>query len=1665
MSNLSNLLKISFLEKKNNFAAWMCVILFSTITATHAFTQGFEKTYNIEASSTPDHEVVVNPDGYVIKGAARYENDRIQYRDVKTDLNGNAQLNINYNVHNVDPNFTQLLRSGPVDVLVLSETSGSDVSLKKYGTSNDLLWERVYDFDDAWSQIMGKVGEDGPSGIKFIAGGVQKTFDPDPFPFDFDLYVIKLDASGNELWRQFYDPQPYIPDFHLDMQVEQVIPSSDGGVFVYVFIGNGNYKMLKIASDGNLVYDELLQNTSTLTLYDEFFPATDGGLVGTYTVGSASGPSRNIEVSYKINSDGSSAWNNNDSEYLGDFGIDPVGGRVEFQAGNAAQFILTGLFSENIATTPLRFFVTKMAPNGDKIWTKDYPINVECRDIKRTTDGGYIFTGLKEGKIWLMKTDSDGNVNIPTGDADLELSITANNTSPPLWSDVNFTVTLENKGPMTAQDIFVNIDGCSVSPPATFSLFFQNFGYVYANTNTPVSHGTYDQLNQNWNIPSLDAGESATLSFTLFSLTEEERIIAAEIMDAVPDDPDSTPGNMSACDNTEDDEATVSLNGSGTPCQITATASNVQCDDNGTPTDPADDLFSFSVVVNSTGDCASGFDGNAGSGNYGVTYPNMGGFHPINGGPVTLNFFDLSDPSATTSVTVDPPSPCSTGNGDPVLTITNVDCPTDFPKPTVVITWDIEIQNTGTGSSTDTTIYLYSIGSQEVGVTTTELGTATVPALSPGQSALVSITVPPSVHSPIPGFAGTGDKFILTGGKGLAFVPPISGNPPSYTEGNGFPNIYCKKFSTDISADLSTALSSVSPTEPLVYTIEVTNNGPVDAHNVISDLYSNATAIPSPIGSVQLSKGMEWELGQPAGAGVFITNYFWHIPFLAVGESATATVTLTPAPGFFEWPSSGVTISKTIDSGHNNDLNSSNNTDQITVPVTGDPDFIDLELSLSQPNADPSQWSSYEVIATIENKGDQAATGVKVHFPKPAGVVYVGGNEWTVSQGSFSGFGNEEWTVGNIAAGGSATLTVNYFLLNASAPEAYAQVTAANEQDSDSTPNNGTPPTVNEDDEASTGSGQGPDKPDLEIQGFGSTFVPGASQSSSPTCCLVTNFTVFNYTNVTMPGSQDALYLSTDPVFSSDDILIETYGRGDIAPGQGNVVGEIFTDLTNVQPGDYYVILFIDHLNAVDEANETNNMDVAAVTVPNQSTGADLQLSMETDASMTWPLDARMFVMATLENTGSEAATGVKVAFSDLLGAEVFFDPSTHIPSQGTFDIASQIWDVGTVSAGGQATLVIRLANNSEDTYRYFAQVSEMNEMDTDSSPGNATCCDPAEDDEAVVPPGPCNIQAEILQILECIPAAEPPTDQLVYEVQVSGTLGGFHGYFGEPGPIYSFPSDIIFERTVPRYETRPDVIIDNADPKCQTILSFPKPSCDNSTIDLRLDFHFPVSPLPPIYNDYPLELRVHNTGGIPATGVVIHFPKPDGTVYVGGNEWSASQGTFVPFAQEEWTVGTIPAGESATLTVNYFLLTGNGIMPYAQVVAANETDSDSTPNNGTCCTANEDDEIAANLTNGGGGSPLQIRDDRQRITFNRIYPNPCKYWVSLEIYSKEDQPVLLDFYNQQGQLVHRKEIILENGRNEIKLDVSQWRSGTYNVIGRGNGHPAYGRFLKVWED
>lgn len=1234
------------------------------------------------------------------------------------------------------------------------------------------------------------------------------------------------------------------------------------------------------------------------------------------------------------------------------------------------------------------------------------------------------------------------------------------------------------------------------------------------------------------------------------------------------------------------------------------------------------------------------------------------------------------------------------GGGNPDLTLTNVDCPDDFPAINDEVTWKATVLNNGNTTSLPTPIYLHAYSPGVMGYETRQLSETIIPPLEGGQSIEINITAPNSAHSPNTGQAGYGDSFLLTSDFGLSFSSDVGINAPEFNETNIFPDIFCKKYNTDLETKLSTSATSLGPNEALIYTIEVTNNGPEDAHNILTNLFNNPSVVfPTPSGSAVLDDGTIWTKLTALGAGATLESNFWHIPFLGIGESTSATITLTPTAT--PWPGTGADISHDIDSGHNSDPTPTNNSDELNILVDSGPgDFIDLELSLSQPNSNPSQWSSYTVTATLENNGDIPATGVQVSFSKPSGVVYTGGNEFDASQGSFSPNGDEVWTIGTIAPGASATLDVNYFLLNSSSPLAFAEVSTANEPDIDSTPGNGTSPTPNEDDEANTEEGD-PIFTDLSVVNvlpIGGTVMPGDNLTGEFSVYYAGPFATVNFKYTT--------YLSTDPVLSADDVLINnqsytvtsfpsgvqtpfqvnftmpsgfpdgqiyflalvdpfneipeadennnlgfnsffldngnglpdltisnfeipapTVEAGDILNynfdlkniGSGNATGDFFirayisddgtlspddiqdgTILTgnfnagfsvegvpgastmpsNLPTGNYHLFLIVDADDQVQESEEFNNTFVETFTVTNSGQPAgdcendisngnyicsladgagslsvvsqinDERISSQVNANgdvlnnqVLGPVPPFIYENVTngkivrLENGVEVFSKDIPSTISDeydlitkwttfdgglVLFAYKDFEPAVSLTLENLFVIKTD-FDLNVISetllpgfdgpvygtfirtpkavTPNRLAFISNIGNSTSQSMRLVV-LDELFDIKSSTNLGSGFSVSGQLKES---PCGEWELQTSIATSFcihgSCFESERQFGDfigdnfvpfssikQGEQSTYGNGTRFKSWGVLLSNGSAYSgtlsqqipFPmmgpsNDIIVVKTVggtlfwQKIFTVPDAFkvvgIQEINGELvfiqedNGVISLINAQClednppPNDGVDLEL-MMTTSNTSPQVYSNSSIDLTIKNTGSEEATGVVIEFKRPNGTVYTGGNEYDASQGIFNPFGPETWEVGTIPAGGSATLSVNYFMLTGNALTPFAQVIEQNEPDVDSTPNNGACCTPGEDDEATLTLNGftGGGGISLQVPDQVGRdIQLKSIDPNPIYFGeAKVTFLSRVEGVFELECYDLFGRLAFVKKIDLREGKNEILLDVSDLRSGTY---------------------
>ena len=116
-------------------------------------------------------------------------------------------------------------------------------------------------------------------------------------------------------------------------------------------------------------------------------------------------------------------------------------------------------------------------------------------------------------------------------------------------------------------------------------------------------------------------------------------------------------------------------NACGGECIITAELVNQICDDNGTPDEAGDDLYTPVVrVISATG--GNGWTlGNGVTGAY-EEEVELGAFF-IAGGTIKFRFTDVDDPDCSTELEIDPPTACSAASNPPVVScpLSNHYCP------------------------------------------------------------------------------------------------------------------------------------------------------------------------------------------------------------------------------------------------------------------------------------------------------------------------------------------------------------------------------------------------------------------------------------------------------------------------------------------------------------------------------------------------------------------------------------------------------------------------------------------------------------------------------------------------------------------------------------------------------------------------------------------------------------------------------------------------------------------------------------------------------------------------------------------------------------------------------------------------------------------------------
>lgn len=1183
---------------------------------------------------------------------------------------------------------------------------------------------------------------------------------------------------------------------------------------------------------------------------------------------------------------------------------------------------------------------------------------------------------------------------------DLEVSIAVPNSNPAIYTNVLVTVTAKNTGTDAGSGIKIRVGVCGTN---AFSFVQQN-QLVWANTGSSAT-GTWDWLNQSWTIPTLAPGQTATLNFTLFTLTTDARSIQVFTQASTPD-VDSSPGNLPivnglwVCTANEDDEAVLTLNGGAVPCSITASVTNIQCHDNGTPTNPADDKFSFTLMATnpapSTGyhlfipQTSQAFNGTYGSP---MTIQNIA----ISTGNLTLNLTDNVTGGCSATATVTPPAPCSSGQ-----------------LPDMSLSSFLPIRIVPGGNSS-----VITSGSQ-------------VPA-------------------------GTTINFVDHFAN-LNFPVPVP------------------TFDVVIAAYLST-----------------------DATLSANDVFLT-------FGTRNIS---------PTVQSYGFTE----------GQIGSGAIPVSTVPGNY------FLIVKYDDTNLIAESNEANNFKTLPIVVTAAPSgSIDLALSMNQQTAHPVIYSNYLTTLTITNFGQQTATGVKVKWMKPAGVVYTGGNEFVASQGGFNPNGDQVWTIGSLPSNGVATLTVSYFLLQNGAPSTYAQVTAADQTDVDSQPNNGTPPTVNEDDEAATGGSAPPVlHPDLKISNLEITNSP-----IQPGQILGYYFDLANIGNGNAPGDFVVrAWISTSPTFNTNGIQDGIVPTGNFNAGFSvSEVPGASTLPTNLAPGQYYLHLWVDADQQVAESNENNNtVSKGFLIVPSAQSGSCYELMGTGNLTCVAPaangnlniyfgennsykvsaLDGNGHLLSTLPSGPPTVYPTYRVQAGNLeklLGTTVVYSLPIPAAISGAYSYILNFTEL----SGGYVMLGFKTATRELFAVRTDASLNVQQTALLWVAPGygvpNISSITPVSSNEFAFmannyQPGLVASNLYVLNSnLQVLSSEVYPLGVLYGSASISqNSCGKFivstayvnyqhrGSWFGQTIREGHFHNGQFIKEHV--YETSEQTSMGDGSRSYSWEFFHP----DGSTI--RGYNSQPISHL-----GAPVDNIVYLVKKLGSTVVWEKYFKVSSAANIRRIALSGNELVFVSVVNNAVFVETLSCLEGAlpptgcaainiTTGTNSLTIAGASA-PHVLIKVFNPNwtlafqclDNCANPltiNNlnagtyhlqiklidngwGEICYLEQD----VNLSSFGSvGTGIVRQENRTGLALDRFYPSPTSYQVTVDVFSPIEQAATLDFYDQLGRPVHSMKVQLEKGNNPVQVLVFDWKSGAYNVIARGEetGLPAYGRFLKVWEE
>ena len=800
--------------------------------------------------------------------------------------------------------------------------------------------------------------------------------------------------------------------------------------------------------------------------------------------------------------------------------------------------------------------------------------------------------------------DDSDSASVDAPAADLAVTKTVDNPSPSVGTNVTFTVTVANNGPDAAT-------GVVVSDLLPAGLTFQS---------AIASAGSYNFGTGAWTVGNLANGASENLQITA------QVTVAGGLV------------NTATASATEHDPNLADNSDSATVAGVRADVALTKTVDDATPALGGTATFTVTVVNNGP-DAATGVVvtdllpagltfqsaiASVGSYNFGTGAWTVGNL--ANGASETLSI--MATVTVTTPVTNTATATATTFDQAPgnnsasaSVDVQNADLAitktVDDPTPAIngTVTYLLTVTNNGPDTATGTTASdLLPAGltlltaTPSTGAYTAATGAWNIGTMANGATQTLVIVARVTTHTAV------------------ANTASVTSTTLDQVAANDVDTATVNVPDADLAISKSVSTSTPALGANVTFTIDVTNNGPdIATAASITDLLPAGLTFVSAIPTV--------------GAYTSATGA-WAVGDLAGGATETLTIVAT------------VTVTTPI----TNTATATSDTYDPTTPNTAaasvDVQQGDIAVTKTVDDATPAFGGTVTFTVTARNNGPDSAAAVSVADSLPGGLALVSATP------SVGGYAAGTWTIGTLANGQTATLTI-VATVNTSAPVTNVATASTSTVD------------TNAANDSASASVNAPDA-DLAVTKTVDDATPAPNGSATFTV------TVINNGPDTAPAVHVADVLPAGLTLTSATATAGTYAAGDwnvgALPNSATVTLTIVATVGSSAPITNTATVTSDAF----DANPANDTDAASVDVPD----ADLAVTKTVDDA-TPAINATVAFTVTVVNNGPDTAPGTRVA--DALPAGLTLLSAT--PSTGTYAVG--VWAIGAMVNGATETLII----------------------------------------------------------------------------------------------------------------------------------------------------------------------------------------------------------------------------------------------------------------------------------------------------------------------------------------------------------------------------------------